>query len=390
MLQLEPPQGEKLMQSTSLLPRLAACLALGTLTTLSAATETAPTQPIVIGHRGASGFVPEHTLTAYFIAIQQGADFIEPDLVSTKDGVLVARHENEISGTTDVSEHPEFAGRRTTKTIDGISLTGWFTEDFTLRELKTLRAKERIPAIRPDNTRFDGQFEIPTFDEVLALVKSVNEDRAASARRLNQPAPAPIGVYPETKHPSFFDDIGLSLEEPLVRSLHRFGYLSKRDPVFIQSFETGNLRKLNRMTRVRLVQLIDATGKPFDFVLNRDPRTYADLVTPRGLAEIASYADGIGPNKLLVIPRNADGTLRTPTRLVDDAHGVGLLVHPFTFRSENSFLPAEFRLGTDPTVNGNIAGELARYLATGIDGFFIDQPISGVQARDAAQVSPLR
>ena len=379
------------MPLTSLFLRLTSCIALGTLTALASAENVverlgtrAEPLPIVIGHRGASGFVPEHTLTSYFIAIQQGADFIEPDLVSTKDGVLVARHENEISGTTDVSEHPEFASRRTTKMIDGIALTGWFTEDFTLRELKTLRAKERIPAIRPDNTRFDGQFTIPTLEEVLELVESVNRDRAASARRLGRPAPGPIGVYPETKHPSFFDGIGLSLEEPLVRTLHRFGYLSKRDPVFIQSFETGNLRKLNRMTRLSLVQLIDATGKPFDFVLSGDPRTYADLVTPRGLAEIAAYADGIGPNKLLVIPRNADGTLRTPTRLVDDAHSVGLVVHPFTFRAENTFLPTELRFGMDPNANGNIAGELSRYLATGIDGFFIDQAIFGVQARDAA------
>ena len=378
------------MRLSSSLLRLAACVALGSLTNWASAQNadlanrsSGSAQAIVIGHRGASGFVPEHTLTSYFIAIQQGADFIEPDLVSTRDGVLVARHENEISATTDVSEHPEFADRRTTKMVDGISLTGWFTEDFTLRELKTLRARERIPAIRPANTRFDAQFTIPTFEEVLELVRSVNEDRAASARRLGRPAPAPIGVYPETKHPSFFDALGLSLEEPLVRTLHHFGYLSKRDAVFIQSFETANLRKLNRMTRLRLVQLIDATGKPFDFVSNGDARTYADLVTPGGLAEIATYADGIGPNKLLVIPRNADGTLRTPTRLVDDAHTVGLVVHPFTFRAENSFLPTELRLGTDPTVNGNLAGELSRYLATGIDGFFIDQPILGVQIRSA-------
>jgi glycerophosphoryl diester phosphodiesterase len=375
--------------------RLAACAALGLLGSIASAEnpfelgrrDRSPEPPIVIGHRGASGFVPEHTLTSYFIAIQQGADFVEPDLVSTKDGVLVARHENDISGTTDVSEHPEFASRRTTKMVDGVSLTGWFTEDFTLRELKTLRAKERIPAVRPDNTRFDAQFTVPTFEEVLELVKSVNEQRAASARRLGRAAPAPIGVYPETKHPSFFDALGLSLEEPLVKTLHRFGYLSKRDPVFIQSFETGNLRKLNRMTRLPLVQLIDATGKPFDFVLNGDARTYADLVTPRGLAEIATYADGIGPNKLLIIPRNADGTLRTPTRVVDDAHAVGLVVHPFTFRAENSFLPTELRLGTDPTVIGNLAGELSRYLATGIDGFFIDQPILGAQIRDAANAN---
>jgi glycerophosphoryl diester phosphodiesterase len=381
------------VHSTVSLLRLTACAVLGTLSCLGhaensaerAARGSSEPHPIVIGHRGASGFVPEHTLAAYFIAIQQGADFIEPDLVITKDGVLVARHENEISGTTDVSEHPEFADRRTTKMIDGVSLTGWFTEDFTLRELKTLRAKERIPAIRPDNTRFDAQFAIPTLEEVLELVASTNDARTASARRLGRPAPAPIGVYPETKHPSFFDNIGLSLEEPLVRTLHRFGYLSKRDPVFIQSFETGNLRKLNRMTRVRLVQLIDATGKPFDFVLNGDPRSYVDLVTARGLAEIATYADGIGPNKLLIIPRNADGTLRTPTRVVADAHAFGLVVHPFTFRAENSFLPSDLRLGTDPTVIGNLAGELSRYLATGIDGFFIDQPILGVQIREAAR-----
>jgi glycerophosphoryl diester phosphodiesterase len=380
------------MHSSASFLSLAACTALGALSSLASAessaeraTRASPPQPIVIGHRGASGFLPEHTLAAYFIAIQQGADFVEPDLVISKDGVLIARHENEISGTTDVSEHTEFAARRTTKMIDGVSLTGWFTEDFTLRELKTLRAKERIPAIRPDNTRFDAQFTIPTLEEVLELVKSANEDRAASARRLGRPAPAPIGVYPETKHPSFFDSLGLSLEEPLVRTLHRFGYLSKRDPVFIQSFETGNLRKLNRMTRVPLVQLIDASGKPFDFVLSGDARSYADLVTPRGLAEIASYADGIGPNKLLVIPRNTDGTLRTPTRLVDDAHALGLVVHPFTFRAENSFLPSDLRLGTDPTMIGNLAGELSRYLATGIDGFFIDQPILGVQIREAAR-----
>jgi glycerophosphoryl diester phosphodiesterase len=248
-----------------------------------------------------------------------------------------------------------------------------------------LRARERIPEIRPDNTRFDGQFTVPTLDEILELVESLNKDRAASARRQGRRAPEPIGVYPETKHPSFFEGIGLSLEEPLVRSLNRFGYDSKRDRVFIQSFETGNLRKLNRMTRVSLVQLIDAAGKPFDFVLNGDPRTYADLVTPRGLAEIATYADGIGPNKLLVIPRNADGTLRTPTRLVNDAHAFGLLVHPFTFRAENNFLPAEFRFGADATVTGDLSGELARYLATGIDGFFTDQSNIGVQARDAAQ-----
>lgn len=342
-----------------------------------------PGEPLVIGHRGASGYVPEHTLTSYFIAIQQGADFVEPDLVSTKDGVLVARHENEISGTTNVSEHAEFAARRTTKVIDGVAITGWFTEDFTLQELKTLRAKERIPAIRPDNTRFDHQFEIPTLDEVLSLVKSVNEQRAESARKLGQGRPAPIGVYPETKHPTYFDSIGLSLEEPLVRTLHRYGYVSEHAPVIIQSFEVSNLKDLSRLTRLPLAQLASSSGKPYDFVVAGDSRTYADLVTPQGLAEIAKYADGVGLNKDLIIPRNSDGTLGTPTTVVSDAHNAGLIVHAWTFRAENAFLPAEYRFGSDPTAFGDLAAEIRVFLATGLDGFFTDQPNLGVLARDA-------
>ena len=212
-------------------------------------------EPVVIGHRGASGYRPEHTIASYALAIQQGADFIEPDLVSTKDGVLVARHENEIGGTTDVADHPEFADRRTTKVIDGREVTGWFTEDFTLRELKTLRAKERLPAVRPDNTRFDGKFKVPTLDQVLRL--------ATTASRRTGRA---IGVYPETKHPTYFDSIGLSLEEPLLRALRRHNLDRRGSGVIIQSFETANLRELNRHTRVPLVQLIDATGAPYDFV----------------------------------------------------------------------------------------------------------------------------
>jgi glycerophosphoryl diester phosphodiesterase len=231
------------------------------------------TAPIVIGHRGASGYRPEHTLASYRLAIRLGADFVEPDLVSTKDGVLVARHENEIGGTTDVAEHPEFADRKTTKTIDGRSVTGWFTEDFTLAELKTLHAKERLPLVRPDNTRYDGRFEVPTLDEVLSLVRQ--EERRTGRR---------IGVYPETKHPSYFDDLGLSLEEPLVATLRRHGLDRAGSGVFIQSFETANLRELAGVTRVPLVQLIDASGAPYDFVEAGDPRTYRDLTTPEGLA----------------------------------------------------------------------------------------------------------
>ena len=203
----------------------------------------------VIGHRGASGYRPEHTLASYELAIAQCADFIEPDLVSTSDGVLVARHENAIGGTTDVASHPEFLGRRTTKTIDGVRITGWFTEDFTYAELLTLRARERLPLVRPANTAFDGQFQIPTLQQVIDLAR---RSRTCDGR--------PVGIYPETKHPSYFDSIGLPLEEPLVRTLDAFGLTGKRDPVFIQSFEVGNLQQLSRMTKVRLVQLVDCAG----------------------------------------------------------------------------------------------------------------------------------
>lgn len=340
-----------------------------------------PGVPLVIGHRGASGYVPEHTLAAYAMAILQGADYVEPDLVITKDGVLVARHENEIGGTTDIAARPEFASRKTTKMIDGVKIEGWFTEDFTLAELKTLRAKERIPQVRPANTRFDGMFEIPTLEEVLALVQSFNEQRRSLAHGKEMRNVKVIGVYPETKHPTYFQQIGLPLEEPLVKVLHRWGLNNARDEVFIQSFETANLRKLARMTRVRLVQLISDTGKPYDFVVANDPRTYADLAKPAGLKEIAGYAAGIGPNKNLIIPR-AQGFLGTPTTLVSDAHNVGLVVHAWTFRAENTFLPNEFRSSTDPTGIGNLAGEITRFLELGLDGFFTDQPDIGVRARN--------
>ncbi|GAA3417215.1 glycerophosphodiester phosphodiesterase family protein [Streptosporangium vulgare] len=242
-------------------------------------------EPVVIGHRGASAHRPEHTLLSYETAIALGADYIEPDLVSTKDHVLVARHENEIGGTTDVENHPEFAARRTTKTIDGTPITGWFTEDFTLAELKTLRAEERIPDLRPGNTAFNGLAEIPTFDEVVALAKRSG-----------------VGVYPETKHPSYFDSIGLSLEEPLLDVLGRHGWRGSRDPVFIQSFETANLRELSKRTRLPLIQLVTATGAPYDWVAAGDPRTYDTMVTPAGLRDVAGYADGVGVDTRRIVP----------------------------------------------------------------------------------------
>jgi glycerophosphoryl diester phosphodiesterase len=340
---------------------------------LASPANTIPARPIVIAHRGASGYAPEHTLVSYFIAIEQGADFIEPDLVMTRDAVMVARHENEIGSTTDVAERPEFADRRTTKIVDGVSITGWFTEDFLLEELKTLRARERIPGIRPANTRLDGSLEIPTLEEILALVRGVEERRRARARHLGLAAPEPIGVYPETKHPSFFAALGLAMEEPLVAALERYGYRGRDGRAFLQSFETGNLKALRRLTQLPLVQLIEAVGAPFDFLQSGDPRTYADLLTPNGLEEVAAYASCIGPAKSLLIPRAGDGRLTQPTSLVADCHAVGLKVHPWTFRAEGAFLPS----GLDP------AGELSEFLRLGVDGFFTDQPDVGVRARDA-------
>ncbi|WP_248958239.1 glycerophosphodiester phosphodiesterase [Sphaerisporangium perillae] len=327
--------------------------------------------PVVIGHRGACAYRPEHTLLSYRTAIEMGADFIEPDLVSTKDHVLVARHENEISRTTDVARHPEFAARRTTKVIDGRNLTGWFTEDFTLAELRTLRAVERLPRLRPDSAAFDGLAPIATFDEIVALAKR-----------------AGVGVYPETKHSGYFTSIGLPLEEPLLATLGRYGWREKSDPVFIQSFETANLRALRGRTRLRLVQLLESSGAPRDLVAAGDPRTYRDLATPAGLAQIASYADAIGVPTRLVLPARRDGELRDPTTLVEDAHRQGLAIHVWTVRPENAYLPARFRQG-DPAApgyaaaHGDVTGWLRMLYGLGVDGVFTDDPGIARRTRDA-------
>ncbi|MCW2830040.1 MAG: glycerophosphodiester phosphodiesterase [Aeromicrobium sp.] len=325
----------------------------------------------VFAHRGASGYRPEHTLASYELAIRLGADYIEPDLVSTKDGVLVARHENEISGTTDVADRPDFAQRKTTKLIDGVPISGWFTEDFTLRELKTLRAKERLPAVRPGNTRYDGRFEVPTFDEVLTLARREGRKRGRT-----------IGVAPETKHPTYFRSIGLPLERPLLRQLRRHGLDSPRSKVLIQSFETSNLRALSTETRVPLVQLTSAKGAPYDLVAQGDARTYADLMTPAGLRRIATYADWLGPEKNSIIPRDAQGFLTQPTPVVKDAHRAGLKVVTYTFRDENQFLPADFRDGSIPNAKGDIFGELRTFFEAGVDAVFADFPDSADAARD--------
>jgi glycerophosphoryl diester phosphodiesterase len=313
---------------------------------------------VVIGHRGASGYRPEHTLASYELAVRLGADFIEPDLVSTKDGVLVARHESNISDTTDVAEHPRFTDRKTTKVIDGQPVTGWFTEDFTHAELKTLRAQERLPAVRQHNTLYNGRYQIPTFGEILDL-----------RRRLSSQLCREIGVYPETKHPSYFRSIGLALEPKLVDALNRAGLNRRGAPVFVQSFEVGNLQSLRSQLRVSLIQLIDSTGTPAD-----------ELVTPTGLRQIARYADGIGPAKDRIVPRDGAGFSAPPTSLVHDAHAAGLMVHPFTFRNENQFLPAENRSSSDPNAYGDAFAEYQQFYDLGVDGVFSDAVDTAVAA----------
>ena len=326
--------------------------------------------PLIIAHRGASGYAPEHTLAAYALAVLQGADYIEPDLVMTRDGQLVARHDNELGLTTDVAQRPEFAERKRTQTVDGVSLEGWFSEDFTLAELKTLRAIERIPQQRPGNTRFDGQFEIPTLQEIIDLAKSLE----ASQQRV-------IGLYPETKHPTHFQRLNLAMEEPLLATLKRNGYDSAEAPVYIQSFEVDNLQKLSKLTAIRLVQLLWVEGQPYDQQVLGSGLGYQQMITPEGLKNIARYASGIGPEKGMIIPRDAAGNLTEPTSLVRDAHAAGLKVHPYTFRAENAFLPTSLRNGSEPAERGDIEAELRAFLATGIDGLFIDQPDIAVRLR---------
>jgi glycerophosphoryl diester phosphodiesterase len=298
---------------------------------------------IVIAHRGASGERPEHTLESYQLAIDQGADFIEPDLVMTRDRVLIARHENEIGSTTDVAAHPEFAGRRRTQVIDGEAMTGWFTEDFTLAEIKTLRARERLPRLRPANCAFDGRLAVPTFDEIMQLASEASHWRGGKNG---------IGVYPETKHPAHFASIGLTQERAVLQTLGRFGYERDGSPVYIQSFDSSNLRQLRAMTRLPLVQLLE--------------HELGDL------GRIAQYADAIGIAKPLAT-----------AAAVAEAHRHQLAVHVWTFRAENEFLPADLQVGRAPEAHGDLAAEIARYLARGIDGFFTDFPAVGVRARDA-------
>lgn len=338
-----------------------------------------PPVPTLIAHRGASALRPEHTLAAYTQAIEDGADIIEPDLVATKDGFLVARHENAIAilnadgsireSTTDIATRPEFASLLTTKVIDGTSIRGWFTEDMTLAQLKTLRAVERIPAIRPGNVPFNGEFQVPTLQEVIDLAKSKAIEKGRT-----------IGVYPETKHPTYFKSIGLPLERRLIDVLAANGWNSKEAPVFIQSFEVGNLKEMRGMTTARIVQLLSSAGRPFDFVAAgpSETRSYADLVTPAGLREVATYANGIGPSKDMVIPV-VSGALGTPTALVANAKAANLITHIYTLRPENAFLPTNLKRApaTDNTLRGDSVTEIQTFLQAGVDGFFTDDSAVG-------------
>jgi glycerophosphoryl diester phosphodiesterase len=324
---------------------------------------------LVIGHRGASALRPEHTLAAYAKAIDDGADMIEPDLVSTRDGVLVARHENEISGTTDVAQHPEFAPRKTTKTIDGERTTGWFTEDFTLAELKTLRARERLPELR--STAFDGRFEIATLDEIIALAA----DASAKHGRM-------IGLVPEIKHPSHFAALGLAMEDVLLATLRAHPH-TRTAPVIIQSFEITNLRelrsKIGSAPNITLLQLFGRAGdRPYDSVIAGGTLRYGAMMTPDGLREVATYADAIGPAYRDLDP--AQGR----SRLVDDAHAAGLQAIVYTFRPENHFLDGAYRSNgraAERHETGSIA-QIRAHLALGIDGFFTDDPALGRRAVD--------
>lgn len=329
--------------------------------------------PLVIGHRGASGLRPEHTIEAYALAIEQGADFVEPDLVLTQDGVLVCRHEPMLSGTTNVASLPQFADRKTTKNVDGVPYTDWFASDFTLAEIKTLRAVQPR-ANRPQE--FNGQFLIPTFEEVVALVK---QQSTAKGRT--------IGVYPETKHPTFHErDLKLPLTDRLLAALGQAGWNSKDAPVYVQSFETANLRYLHGKSTVKLVQLldaddVDATGKlvlkapyaqPYDFVVAGDPRTFYDLSTDAGLDFVKTYAVGIGPWKPYVQPYTASAKLPA-TDLIERAHKKGLVVHAYTFRDEPNFLL--------PAYNNDPKAEYKNFYDLGIDGVFTDFPGTAAAAR---------
>jgi len=326
----------------------------------------------IYGHRGAAGYRPEHTIGSYKLAARMGADYIEPDLVSTKDHILVSRHEPAIGATTDVGNHPEFANRRTTKVIDGVTFANdWFTEDFTLAELKTLRAKERLPDIRQHNTLYNGRYQILTLQQIINLRK-----------RLSRELHRQVGLIPELKHSTYFRSIGLPLEEPFVATLRRNHLNNRRAKLTVQSFETSNLKALNRVIPNPLVQLFDARNlKPGDVLASGGSLTYGQMATPAGLRDVAKYADVASPSKDYIIPVQADGTLGAPTSFVSDAHRAGLDVVAYTFRNENNFLPPALRVGTNPSDYGRAFDEYRAFFSTGLDGVFSDNADTAIEAR---------
>ena len=345
---------------------IAAILTAVLLSSSQSAMSAPPAKPTVIAHRGASGERPEHTRAAYDLAIEQGADFIEPDLVMTRDGHLVVRHENEISETTNVADRPEFAARRTTRDVDGVPITGWFTEDFTLAELKALRARERLPALRPASAAFDDQEPILTFDEVVEIAR----DASARTGRV-------IGVAPELKHPSHFAALGLPMEDAFVAALERHGLTGADAPILIQCFEVGPLQRLKARIDAPLLQLMSVAGGPAD----RPDLTYAAMSTPEGLSAVAAYADAVGVETGLILPRDDMARSLTATSLVADAHAAGLKVVVWTFRAENAFLPLERRHSDAPAEHGDLAGYLKAFYALGVDAVFSDFPDAAVAAR---------
>ncbi|THD68362.1 glycerophosphodiester phosphodiesterase [Phenylobacterium sp.] len=345
--------------------------ALGASAAAAAATTSLPAfgqgfkkTPLMIAHRGASGERPESTLLAFRQAIAEGADFIEPDLEMTKDGHMVVRHENEISQTTDVARRPEFASRKTTKSVQGAQVTGWFTEDFTLAELKTIRCRERLPQLRPGSAAYDGQEQIPTYQEVIDLAKS-------ESARLGRA----IGTYPELKHASHFAGLGLPMEGRLADMLKKNGLDSPTAPVFVQCFDVEPLKTFKTLSRAPRIQLVSPNGSPTD-----SQTTYKEMVTASGMKTIATYANGVGPDWSMVIP-TVDGGLGPATDLVKNAHAAGLKVHPWTVRAENFFLPPKLRNGIDPAVHGDVDAVYHALYAAGIDGLFSDFPGLAAKAR---------